>query len=162
MPIPLPGGLTLKLGQAGGPLVVALALGALGRSGPLVWGLPYNANLPLRQMGLLLFLAGVGTNAGRAFVTTLGDREGLLIFVAGAGVTMLTALAALWAGYRLLRVPMNVLLGMVAALHTQPAVLGFALEETEDDLPSIGYAAIFPIATIAKIAIAQVLIALWT
>ncbi len=161
-PIPLPGGLTLKLGQAGGPLVVALLLGALGRTGPLVWGLPYNANLTLRQMGLVLFLAGVGTNAGRAFVTTMSDREGLLIFGAGAAVTMLTALAALWAGYRLLRVPMNVLLGMVAALHTQPAVLGFALEETEDDLPNIGYAAIYPIATIAKIATAQVLIALWT
>lgn len=162
VPFPFPGGLTLKLGQAGGPLVVALALGALGRTGPFVWGLPYNANLTLRQMGLVLFLAGIGVNSGHDFVMTMGDREGLLIFGAGAAVTMLTALAALWTGYRLLRVPMNVLLGMVAALHTQPAVLGFALEETEDDLPNIGYAAIFPIATIAKIAIAQVLIALWT
>jgi putative transport protein len=59
VPIPLPGGSTFRLGFAGGPLVVGLVLGALGRSGPLVWQLPHGANLMLRQLGLTFFLAGV-------------------------------------------------------------------------------------------------------
>jgi putative transport protein len=63
IPIPLPGGSTLRLGFAGGPLIVALILGNVERSGPIVWTLPYNANLTLRQFGLVLFLAGVGTRS---------------------------------------------------------------------------------------------------
>jgi putative transport protein len=64
LPIPLPGGATFKLGTAGGPLLVGLVLGALGRTGPLVWQVPYSASLTLRQIGLALFLAAVGVNAG--------------------------------------------------------------------------------------------------
>lgn len=160
LPVPLPGGLQISLGLAGGPLLVALVLGALERTGPLVWTLPYNANLTLRQIGLILFLAGVGTRAGRAFFDTLQSREGLVLFASGAAVTCATAFLALVVGYKLLRVPMGLLLGMLAGLHTQPAVLGFALEQTRDDLPNVGYAAVFPFASVAKIILAQVLVAL--
>ena len=83
VPIPLPGGLSIRLGLAGGPLMVALALGALQRTGPLVWSLPFSANLTLRQLGLVLFLAGVGTRAGFAFYTTLSHGAGLAVFAAG-------------------------------------------------------------------------------
>ncbi len=160
LPIPLPGGVDLKLGLAGGPLIVALVLGALDRTGPLVWSLPYSANLTLRQLGLIVFLAGIGTRAGYAFVTTVRGREGILILVSGAAITFAVAFAALWIGYRLMKVPMGLLVGMVAGLQTQPAVLGFALEQTGDDLPNVGYAALFPIATIAKIIAAQLLLAM--
>lgn len=161
VPLPLPGGVSLTLGLAGGPLVVALVLGALDRTGPLVWSLPYSANLTLRQFGLLLLLAGVGTRAGYAFVSTLAGGAGLALLLAGVGITCATASLALWVGHRRLKIPMGTLIGMVAGLHTQPAVLGFALERTGDDRPNLGYAAVFPIATIAKIVIAQVLLALW-
>ena len=67
IPIPLPGGTALKLGSAGGPLVVSLILGAIGRTGPIVWQVPYGANLALRQLGITLFLAGIGTTAGAGF-----------------------------------------------------------------------------------------------
>ncbi len=160
MPIPLPGGLSLKLGLAGGPLIVAMLLSTLGRTGPLVWSLPYSANLTLRQIGLILFLAGVGTRAGYTFVTTLTQGNGVSVFVAGAVITVAAALITLWAGYRLLNIPMSLLLGMLAGLQTQPAVLGFALEQTRDDLPNIGYASVYPIATIAKILFAQLLLTL--
>jgi putative transport protein len=156
----LPGGVTLKLGFAGGPLVVALILGALGRTGPLIWSLPYSANLTLRQIGLILFLAGVGTRAGYAFLTTLTQGGGLYILGAGAVVTCVVALLTLWIGYWLLKIPMSLLSGMLAGLQTQPAVLGFALEQTGNDLPNIGYATVFPVATIAKILLAQVLLSL--
>ncbi len=158
LPIPLPGGITFKLGQAGGPLIVALILGNLGRSGPFVWALPYSANLVLRQLGLILFLAGVGTRSGYAFVNTFSQSGGVSIFVAGAVVTCLTALTALWVGHYLFKIPMGLLTGLVAGMHTQPAVLGFAQEQSENDLPNIGYATVYPIATITKILLAQLIL----
>jgi putative transport protein len=160
IPLPLPGGVVIKLGLAGGPLLVAMILGTLGRTGSLVWSLPYSANLTLRQIGLILFLAGVGTRSGYAFVTTLSQGSGIFIFLAGAGLTAATALTTLWVGYRLLKIPLSLLIGMLAGLQTQPAVLGFALEQTGNDLPNIGYATVYPIATITKIILAQLLLTL--
>ncbi|HWQ11589.1 MAG TPA: aspartate:alanine exchanger family transporter [Roseiflexaceae bacterium] len=158
VPVPLPGGMVFRLGLAGGPLVVALALGALERTGPLVWTLPYSANLTLRQVGLVIFLAGVGTRSGYAFATTFAASGGPLLFAAGAAITCTTALLLLWLGYRLLRVPMSLLIGMLAGLQTQPAVLGFALEQTRNDLPNIGYTEVYPLAMMLKILLAQVLV----
>jgi putative transport protein len=160
VPFPLPGGLDFKLGLAGGPLIAGLVLGKVGRTGPLVWYLPYSANLLLRQLGLVLFFAGVGTRAGYAFFDTLAGGGGLALFLAGAVVTGLTALTTLWIGYKVLKIPMATLIGMVAGLHTQPAVLSFALQQTENELPNLGYATIFPMATIAKIILAQLLLLL--
>jgi putative transport protein len=160
LPIPLPGGVRVSLGFAGGPLVVALVLGTLGRTGPLVWSLPYAANMTLRQIGLVFFLAGVGTRAGRSFVTTLTSSGGLALFAAGALVTCAVAVAALWVGHKLMRVPMTLLIGMVAGIQTQPAVLGYALEQTGNDLPSVGYASVYPLAMIAKILLVQIVLLL--
>jgi putative transport protein len=159
IPIPLPGGLVFTLGFAGGPLVVALILGALGRTGPLVWSMPYSANLTLRQFGLIMFLAGVGTRAGYAFVSTFTQGGGVALFIAAAIITTLTALATLWIGYRLLKIPMSLLIGLLAGLQTQPAVLGFGLEQTKNDLPNLGYASMFALAVIVKIIVAQLLVA---
>ena len=158
IPIPLPGGLVLKLGFAGGPLIVALILSTVAHTGSIVWSLPYSANLTLRQIGLVMFLAGVGTRSGYAFITTLTQGNGLVIFAAGAIITCLTALTTLWIGHKLLKIPMNLLVGMLAGLQTQPAVLGFALEQSDSELPNIGYAAVYPVAMIAKILAAQVLL----
>lgn len=160
VPIPLGGGVELKLGIAGGPLVVALILGSLERTGRFVWSLPYSANLTLRQIGLVLFLAGVGTRAGYAFVTTLGQGIGLDLFLAGIGLTLTAALSMLWIGHKVLKIPMGLLTGMIAGVQTQPAVLGYAVEQARNDLPNIGYATVYPLATIAKIILAQVILAL--
>ena len=160
VPFPLPGGLTLRLGFAGGPLLVALVLGALERTGPMIWSMPYSANLTLRQLGLVLFLAGVGTRSGYVFASTLTQGGGLAIFLAGALVTCAASLAVLWVGHRLLKIPMSLAIGMVAGLQTQPAVLGFALEQADSDLPNIGYATVYPVAMIAKIVLVQVLLLL--
>ena len=160
LPIPMPGGVTLKLGFAGGPLIMALILSAVGRTGPIVWNLPYGANLLLRQIGLIFFLAAVGTRSGYAFVSTLSQGGGLNIFVAGAIITCLTAFGTLWVGHKLLKIPMGLLIGMLAGLQTQPAVLGYALEQSGNDLPNIGYAAVYPLAMIVKILAAQVIITL--
>jgi putative transport protein len=161
VPIPLPGDAELRLGFAGGPLLTALILGTLGRTGPMVWSLPYGANRTLRQIGLILFLAGVGTRAGYGFVTTFASEGGILLFAAGAVITCFTAIAMLWVGYRLLKIPMSLLVGMLAGLQTQSAVLGFAMEQTRNDLPTVGYASVYPVATISKIILAQLLLLLF-
>lgn len=160
IPIPLPGGITFSLGMAGGPLLVGLVLGALRRTGPLVWSLPYSANLTLRQMGLILLLAGIGIRSGYTFVTTFGESGGVSIFVAGALITTITGFLMLLIGYKVLGIPYNLLLGMLAGMQTQPAVLGFATEQTENEIPNLGYALVFPIATVTKILFAQLLLTL--
>lgn len=160
VPIPLPGGIVLKLGLAGGPLVVGLILGALRRTGPVLWTLPYGANLTLRQVGLILLLGGIGVNSGRTFVETLGQGGGVQLFLMGAAVSVATAAVALVIGYKVFKMPFAVLTGLVAGLHTQPAVFGFAIEQSENELPNVGYALAFPVATIAKIIIAQVVLRL--
>lgn len=162
MPIPLPGGVSLKLGFAGGPLVVALVLGTMGRTGKMIWNLPYSANMTLRQIGLVLFLAGIGTRAGYGFFSTFTKEGGMAIFAAGIVITCITALIALWVGYRLLKIPMSLMIGMLAGMQTQPAVLGYALEQTRNDLPNVGYASVYPIATIAKILLVQLLLLMLT
>lgn len=160
IPIPLPGGAVARLGLAGGPLLVALVLGWRGRTGRVVWSLPYSANLVLRQLGLVLFLAGIGTRAGYSFFALLGTGEGLLLLGLAAAIIFTVAFAGLIVGHRVLGYPMSVLTGVLAAVQTQPATLGFALEQANNEGPNVGYATIFPFALIVKVLIAQALI-LW-
>lgn len=162
VPIPLPGGVTFTLGFAGGPLIVALILGARERTGPIVWSLPYSANLTLRQFGLTLFLAAVGTRSGFSFASTMAQGGGLAIFLAGVAITIITGITMLVVGYKLLKIPLSLLIGMVAGLQTQPAVLAFTNEQTQNELPNIGYATVYPLAMIAKIICAQVILLLLT
>ncbi len=158
IPIPLPGGITFKLGFAGGPLIVALILGTVGRTGKLVWTLPYSANMTLRQIGLVFFLAGIGTRAGYGFLSIFTNGGGITVFAVGAALTFTAAALTLWIGHRLMRIPMGLLIGITAGLFTQPAVLGYALEQTDNDLPNVGYASVYPVAMIAKILLVQALL----
>lgn len=157
IPIPLPGGLTFQLGSAAGPLLVGLVLGALRRTGPIVWNIPYSANLTLRQIGLILFLAAVGLGSGYTFRSTFAANSGVTLLLVGAFVSTVIPAITLVIGYKWLRIPFGKLVGMVAAQHTQPAVLGYALEDSADDAPNVGYALVYPVAMITKILLAQVL-----
>ncbi|ABX04491.1 MAG TPA: transporter [Herpetosiphon sp.] len=156
--LPLPGGVSIKLGFAGGPLVVSLILGALDRTGPLVWNMPYSTNLTLRQIGIVMFLAGVGTRAGYDFVKFLFSSNGLLLFGVGAAITFSLAMLILTIGYKVLKIPMGILTGMLAGFQTQPALLSFALQQSNNELPNQGYAAVYPLALIIKIILAQLLL----
>ncbi|MFZ1769457.1 MAG: TrkA C-terminal domain-containing protein [Caldilinea sp.] len=159
IPIALPGGIEFKLGEAGGPLIVALMLSALRRTGPIVWSIPYSANLTIRQLGLTILLAGIGIRSGYTFLSTLSQEGGMTILLAGAVVSLLTPLLVLWIGYRWFKLPFGVLTGIVSAVHTQPAVQASALNQAHNDLPNHGYALAFPMATIAKILLAQIIVA---
>jgi putative transport protein len=160
MPIPLPGGITFKLGFAGGPLVTGIVLGTIGRTGKMFWNLPYGANMTLRQIGMVLFLAGVGTGSGYSFVSTFAKGGGFQIFAAGILITCTASLLALWIGYKVLKIPMTLLMGIIAGLQTQSAVLGYSLDQTRNDLPNIGFASVYPAATVLKIILVQIMVVL--
>jgi putative transport protein len=157
IPIPLGGGHVVRLGFAGGPLVVGLVLGRVGRTGPIVWTMPVNASMTLRQLGLLFFLAGVGTRAGGSFVHTLAN-QGLMLFFVGAGITVVSMVLTLVIARRFFGYDAISAYGVVAGIHTQPAALAFANTHTGSESPNISYAAVYPVALIAKIVLAQLLV----
>jgi putative transport protein len=160
--VPLPGGGSFSLGFAGGPLLVGLALGALGRTGPIVWQLPHSANLTLRQFGIVVFLAGVGVNSGQAFADTIVSREALSVLATAIAVAAAGAAVTVAAGTTLLRLPLATLVGVVAGMQTQPAVLAAAAEREQSDTElNVGYVTVVPLAMIAKIVLAPVLLRLF-
>jgi len=159
VPIPLGAGRHFELGMAGGPLIAGLVLGRIGRVGPFVFTPPFSASLTLRQLGLVLFLAGVGTRAGWSFASAVRAGTALPILASAAAIAFVAPTVGMLVGRYLLRVPWGVLLGIIAGTQTQPAVLAFASEQTKDDLPNAGYATVYPLATIAKIVIAQAILA---
>ena len=159
IPITLPGGITFELGAAGGPLVVALVLSALRRTGPIVWSISYSANLTIRQLSLTVFLAAVGIRSGYNFFNTLAQGGGLEIFLAGAIVSTVLPLLTLFILYKLLKIPFALAAGMMSGIQTQPAVQASAVNQAKNDLPDHGYALTFPMATILKIVLGQVIVA---
>jgi putative transport protein len=158
VPLPLPGGGTFELGLAGGPLIAGLVLGRAGRTGPLVWTSPFAANLTLRQFGLVLFLAGVGLRAGGQLAASAVSAESTSIVLSGALVTAVSTGLALVLGHRVLRIPLDVMTGTLSGIQTQPAVLAYAVQRSGNDLPNVGYTTVYPVATIAKILLCQLLL----
>ncbi|HRF46454.1 MAG TPA: aspartate:alanine exchanger family transporter [Anaerolineales bacterium] len=158
VPVPLPGGGVFRLGNAGGPLVVAIILGWRERTGPLVWTIPYSANLTLRQIGIVMFLAGVGTRSGYAFFQTLAGANGLPLFLGGLLITCGTATVALIVGHKVLKIPFSLLIGMVSGMQTQPALLTFSAQQTGNEVPNMGYASVYPVAMVLKIVLAQIIL----
>lgn len=156
VPIPLPG-LTLRLGTAAAPLLVGLVLGRLGRTGPLVWQLPYATNQALRQIGALLFLATVGLGAGPDLASALGSTRGVQLLGFGAVLTTLAAVALVLLA-RALQLGGARMAGSLAGAQNQPALLTFATDRCSgDDRVNLAYALLFPPTFVAKIIAAQVL-----
>jgi putative transport protein len=159
IPFPLPNGMTFKLGFAGGPLVVGLILGRLERTGPIIWGMPFNANLVLRQIGLVFFLAAIGTRAGQGFGTTFHEG-GWSLILAGGLITTTVTILTIYLGYRYLKLPMAAVMGMMSGMQTQPACLAYANQQSQNELPNIWYATVYPASMIAKIVLAQIIVSL--
>jgi putative transport protein len=155
IPIPIPGVGTVTLGVGGGPLIVALILGKLRRTGPLLWVMPLPANIVLRNYGLAIFLAAVGINAGQPFVRTLSE-SGLTMLFIGAAVLLTTVLIVLVVGYLVMKIPLDDLLGVASGATGNPAILVYAARMAPTERPDIGYAMIFPSMTIVKVIAVQI------
>lgn len=157
VPIPLPGGAAVALGFAGGPLIAGLILGRQGRTGPLLWSIPLEANQAIRHIGLLFFLAGVGVMAGEKFLHTLSG-SGLQLIALGVLTTSITTALTLlllrhWAG-----ATVTSAIGATSGMQTQPATLAKAYELTQSDETYVAYATTYPVAMVGKILLAQLLL----
>jgi len=157
LPIPLGGGNSVRLGLAGGTLLVSLVLGRLERTCGISWAMPLSANLTMRQIGLLFFLAGVGTRAGYSFLDTL-RHSGAQLLLAGALVTFVATLITLIVGRKVLGIRFDSLMGLASGVQTQPACLAYADGLARSEVPSVAYAAVYPTAMIVKIVVAQLLL----
>lgn len=160
VPLPLPGGSVLSLGFGGGPIVVGLILGALHRTGPLTWTMPYHAVHTLNTLGLSLFLAGVGTTAGAGFRLALTDPSSLTVMAAGLLITVTSAVVCAVAGMLVLRLTWDESMGVAAGATTNPAIISYLNGQTGTELASRGYATVYPTAMIGKIVASQVLLLL--
>ncbi|MDR7036045.1 putative transport protein [Methylobacterium sp. BE186] len=156
MPIPVPGVGTVTLGIGGGPLIVALILGRLRRTGPLSWVMPLPANIVLRNLGLTLFLATVGINSGQAFVTTVAETGPLMLLI-GVAVLLTTVAIVLLAGFYLLGIPFDDLLGVASGATGNPAILAYSARTAPTERPDVCYAMIFPSMTIVKVFSVQII-----
>lgn len=155
--VPLPWIGSFSLGLAGGPLVVALVLGYLGRVGSVSWRMPVSANMVLRNFGLTLFLAAVGLGAGAPFVTTVLQTGPLLLLV-GMASLLACVLTVLLVGHYLMHIPFDDLLGVAAGATGNPAIPAFGTRLVQTEQVSVGYAMIFPSMTILKVLLAQIAI----
>lgn len=157
IPIPLGGDVNLKLGIAGGPMVVGLILGYLGRTGNIYWSMPLNTNLTLRQLGLVLFFAVVGIKAGGGFATAIAG-QGFGILLAGAFVTIVLSIGILFGAMRILKMDWVSATGTLGGAQTQPAVLSYIGDLSQSESPNAAYAAIMPVAMLMKILLSQLLL----
>jgi putative transport protein len=158
-PIPIPGLGTLRLGVAGGPLVVGLILGRLGRTGDWVWTMPISANLILRNLGLTLFLAQIGMTSGPKFLETV-QQTGPLFLGLGAAIVLVAVPFNLFVGHFVFKLRFDDLLGVTSGVAANPAIAVFASKLVATDRTDIAYAITFPTATIMKILILQVMLAM--
>jgi putative transport protein len=155
IPIPIPGVGTVTLGIGGGPLIVALILGKLRRTGPMLWTMPLPANIVLRNFGLAMFLATVGVNAGQPFVRTVAESGFTMLFI-GVAVLLTTVFIVLLVGHYLLRIPFDDLVGVASGATGNPAILVYSTKMAPTERPDIGYAMIFPSMTIVKVIAVQI------
>lgn len=159
VPFHMPGlPVAVKLGLAGGPLVLAILLARMGKIGPLVWFMPATANTALREMGIILFLASVGLKAGEKFLPTLLSNDGL-VWLGGACVITLVPLLGIGIFARLaLKMNFVTLCGLLAGSMTDPPALAFANTIAKSDAPSVAYATVYPLTMLLRIMAAQVMI----
>lgn len=150
----------VRLGLAGGPLLAAILLSRVGRIGPLVWYLPLSANLMLREVGIVLFLAAVGLRSGTRFVETLVQGQGLVWMGLGAVVTLVPLIAAALIARLLVRMNFLSLAGLLSGSMTDPPALAFAGTLTGSDAPSVAYATVYPLTMILRVLCAQLMVLL--
>jgi len=152
--LPMP----VRLGLAGGPLVVAIVLSRIGRVGTLLWYMPPTANLVLRELGITLFLACAGLKAGEHFFEILLSSQGPIWMAVGATITLVPLLLAAFIGRSLLRQNFINLCGVLAGAMTDPPALAFANAINRSDTPSVAYATVYPLTMLLRILVAQLMI----
>lgn len=158
-PVFLPGmPAPVKLGLAGGPLLVALILSRVGKIGPLVWYMPISANFMLREVGISLFLACVGLKSGDRFMETLTAGDGFKWMALATLITMVPILVVGVVARGVLKMNYLSACGLLAGSMTDPPALAFVTHGTGSEGPSIAYATVYPLTMLLRVLCAQVLV----
>ena len=150
------GDFSFSLGLTGGILLVALVLGRTGKTGPIMWTMTGAANQLLRQLGLLFFLAAVGTNAGSSLVETFLEY-GMELFLYGIVITLLPMIITTVIARYFLKVNLLTLLGTLTGSMTSTPGLATVDNMVDTDAPAIAYATVYPIAMVLLIIAVQIL-----
>lgn len=161
IPLAIPGlPAPLKLGLAGGPLVVAILLGRLGHFGPFMWVMPPVANHALREFGIILFLAVVGLKAGDRFLDTLLHGDGLAWVGYGVLITLIPLLVVGFVARLVFGFNYLLLCGVLAGSMTDPPALAFANAQSPSSAASVAYATVYPLVMGMRIFAPQLIVLL--
>ena len=161
LPIAFPGMPTpVKLGLAGGPLVVAILIGRFGYKLHLVTYTTMSANLMLREIGIVLFLASVGIEAGANFVHTVVEGDGLLYVGYGFLITVIPLLIIGAIARLYYKVNYFTLMGLIAGSNTDPPALAYSTQASNNDAPAVGYSTVYPLTMFLRILAGQMILLL--
>ena len=152
MPVPM------KLGIAGGPLIIAILIGRYGYKVKLVTYTTTSANMMLREIGLVLFLASVGIKAGAGFVETVVEGDGLLYVLTGFFITVIPILVIGPIARMRYRFNYFTIMGMLAGTYTDPPALAYANSVCSKEAPALGYSTVYPLSMFLRIFTAQIIV----
>ena len=161
IPIAVPGmPAPLKLGLAGGPLIVAILLGRFGNFARLVTYTTQSASLMMREIGISLFLASVGLAAGESFVAAITQGNGLLYVLLGLFVTLIPLLVVGVVARKVFHINFHSIVGLMAGATTDPPALAYAATLSEKNSSSVAYSTVYPLAMFLRILTGQLLLVL--
>lgn len=161
IPLNFPGMPTpVKLGLAGGPLIIAILIGRFGHKLKLVTYTTVSANLMLREIGIALFLASVGIDAGDSFIHTIVEGDGLLYVAYGAIITIIPILIIGILGRYVYHLNYFSLMGLISGSTTNPAALAFASQTSNNDKPAVAYSTVYPLTMFLRIISGQIILLL--
>lgn len=162
LPITLPGMSTpLRLGIAGGPIIIGILVGAFGPRLRITTYTTQSANLMLRQLGIVIYLAGLGVDAGAHFFETVFRSEGLLWIGLGFLLTMLPILLVGFIAKYIFKLDYAHNIGMICGSMANPMALNFANTTVDGDDPSVAYATVYPLSMFLRVITAQLIIMLF-
>lgn len=159
LPIALPGlSMPIKLGLAGGPIIVGILMGAYGPRFHMTTYITQSANLMLRTFGITLYLGCLGLASGANFVATLLEGSGLLWLVVGLGLTVVPTLIIGMLAMKYSRLSYGTICGLLCGAMANPMALEYINDQIEEDTPTLGYASVYPLGMFARVVLAQIVI----
>ena len=159
IPFSIPGIPTpMKLGLAGGPLIIAILISRFGYKLGLVTYTKASANMMLREVGIALFLASVGIKSGASFFETVSSGDGLIYMLGGLLITVIPVFIVALIARKRYKMNYYSILGLVAGASTNPPALAFANSQTEHDAPAVAYSTVYPLTMFLRILTAQLMV----
>lgn len=159
IPFSIPGIPTpMKLGLAGGPLIIAILISRFGYKLGLVTYTKASANMMLREVGIALFLASVGIKSGASFFETVTSGDGLIYMLGGLLITVIPVFIVALIARKRYKMNYYSILGLVAGASTNPPALAFANSQTEHDAPAVAYSTVYPLTMFLRILTAQLMV----